>query len=183
MRGWLGLFVVRLKPQVSLQNALAKIETVFRKNNPNAPFEFQFVDEEYGRMFSDEERMGKLASLFAVLAIVISCLGLLGLASFVAEQRTKEIGVRKILGASVGNLWKMLSGDFVMLVLISCAISIPVASYYFHNWLQQYDYRTDISWWIFAASCLGALAITLLTVSYQAIKAATANPVNSLRSE
>jgi ABC-type antimicrobial peptide transport system permease subunit len=174
---------VRIKPTVSTHNALAKIETVFKKYNPAAPFDYKFTDEEYAKKFSDEERVGNLSLFFAVLAIFISCLGLFGLASFVAEQRTKEIGVRKVLGASILNIWQMLSKDFVLLVIISCFISIPIAWYYLHEWLQRYEYRTPISGWIFIIAGMGAMAITLLTVSFQAIKAAIANPVKSLRSE
>ena len=118
-----------------------------------------------------------------MLAIFISCLGLFGLASFVAEQRKKEISVRKVLGASIFNLWRMLSKEFALLVIISCFIAIPLAWYYLNSWLNQYEYRTGISFWIFIFSGLGALAITLITVSFQAIKAAMANPVASLRSE
>src|SRR5213078_3172659 len=126
---------------VSSREALSKIETVFKKYNPGAPFDYKFTDEEYAKKFSDEERIGNLATFFAVLAIFISCLGLFGLASFVAEQRTKEIGVRKVLGASVFNLWRMLSKDFMMLVVISCLIATPIAYYYLDNWLNNYDYR------------------------------------------
>jgi putative ABC transport system permease protein len=118
-----------------------------------------------------------------MLAIFISCLGIFGLASFVAEQRTKEIGIRKILGASVSNLWQLLSKDFVILVIISCFIAAPIAYYFMHHWLQGYQYRTELSWWIFAAAACGALLITVITVSFQAIKAAIANPVKSLRTE
>jgi ABC-type antimicrobial peptide transport system permease subunit len=128
-------------------------------------------------------RIGNLATFFAILAIFISCLGLFGLASFVAEQRKKEIGVRKVLGASTLNLWQMLSTEFAWLVIIACFIAIPLAWYYLHNWLQQYQYKTSISVWVFIASGVGALVITLLTVSFQAIKAALANPVKSLRTE
>jgi len=118
-----------------------------------------------------------------MLAVFISCLGLFGLASFVAEQRVKEIGIRKVLGATVPNIWQLLSKDFVILVLISCLISIPVAYYYMNGWLEKYDYRASISWWVFALAAIGALVITLITVSYQAIKAAIANPIKSLRTE
>lgn len=117
------------------------------------------------------------------MAIFISYLGLFGLASFMAEQRSKEIGIRKVLGASVVNLWGLLSKDFVVLVLISCAIATPVAYYYLHDWLQQYSYRTDISGWLIAGAIVGAMAITLLTVSFQTVKAALVNPVESLKSE
>jgi ABC-type antimicrobial peptide transport system permease subunit len=178
-----NVFIIKLNPERSTQEALSKIEAVFKKYNPTAPFQSSFVDESFAQKFGNEKRVGTLAAFFAVLAVLISCLGLFGLASFVAEQRTKEIGIRKVLGASVANLWRMLSRDFVTLVILSCLISIPLAWYELNNWLQEYEYRTDISWWIFAIASSGALIITLLTVSFQAIKAALKNPVKSLRSE
>ncbi|MBN8651389.1 MAG: ABC transporter permease [Cytophagales bacterium] len=178
-----NLAIVKLNPDMSSHDALDKIKTVFMKHDPASPFNYEFVDIEYARKFSDEERVGKLASFFAILAIFISCLGISGLASFVAEQRTKEIGVRKVMGASVVNLWGMLSKDFVLLVGISLLLAMPLAWYIMYNWLQKYQYRSEIAWWIFAASAVGAVLITLLTVSYQSIKAAMANPVSSLRSE
>jgi len=182
-RDGMNSMFIKLSPHVSASNALAKIEAVFKKEFPATPFEYSFVNEEFSKKFASEERVAKLAGLFAGLAILISCLGLFGLASFVAEQRTKEIGIRKVLGASVANLWQLLSKDFVMLVIISCLIAAPIAYYFMTKWLQKYTYRTEISWWIFAAAGFGALTITLLTVSYQAIKAAMANPVKSLRTE
>jgi ABC-type antimicrobial peptide transport system permease subunit len=174
---------IKIDPQVSTSEALQKIETVFRSIDPASPFDFKFVDQEYALKFMAEERVGKLATVFAVLAILISCLGLFGLASFVAEQRTKEIGIRKVVGASIFSLWKMLSKDFVILVIISSLIAIPIAYYFLSDWLTNYEYRTPISWWIFIVTGAGALLITLATVSYQAIKAASMNPVKSLRSE
>lgn len=182
-KDWASVITIRIKPTVPVREALTKIETVFKKYNPGAPFDYKFTDEEYAKKFDDEERIGNLATFFAILAIFISCLGLFGLASFVAEQRTKEIGVRKVLGASVFNVWGMLSKDFVLLVIISCFIAIPIAWYYLSEWLLRYEYRTSIAWWVFAMAVVGALAITLLTVSFQAIKAGLANPVKSLRSE
>ncbi|WP_428654554.1 ABC transporter permease [Runella sp.] len=178
-----GVINIKINPAISSREALARLEVVFKKHNPSAPFDYKFADEEYAKKFSDEERIGKLATFFAVLAIFISCLGLFGLASFVAEQRTKEIGIRKVLGASVSNLWGLLSKDFVLLVIISCLISSPIAYYFMDNWVQKYEYHTDISWWVFVLSAVGALAITLLTVSFQAIKAALMNPVRSLKTE
>jgi putative ABC transport system permease protein len=178
-----SVVVLKINPKASAKEALDKIGQVFKTYNPAQPFEYQFVDQEYAKKFGNEERIGKLASFFASLAIFISCLGLFGMASFMAEQRVKEIGVRKVLGASVFNLWGMLSKDFVMLVVISLIIATPVSYFFIHNWLQGYTYRSDISWWIFALAAIGALVITLLTVSYQGIKAAMANPVKSLRSE
>jgi putative ABC transport system permease protein len=174
---------IKVNPQVSLQEALPKIQAVFEKIIPSAPFEYKFADEEYALKFAKEERIGRLASIFAVLAIFISCLGLVGLASFVAEQRTKEIGIRKVLGASVSNLWQMLSKDFVVLVVISCLVATPMAYYFLSGWLQKFSYRTEISVWILMSTAIGAIALTVLTVSYQAIKAALMNPVKSLRSE
>lgn len=183
MGKWLNVITIRIKSGTSMQEALAKIEPVFKKHNPNAPFEFKFIDEEYERKFSSEEQIAKLASVFAILAIFISCLGLFGLASFIAEQKTKEIGIRKVMGASVMNLWKMLSTDFLVLVLFSCLIAIPISYYFLNNWLKTYQYHTEISWRAFVASSVGALMVTLLTVSFQSIKAAMMNPVNSLKSE
>lgn len=175
--------MVSIKPGEPVKNALGKIEAVFKKYNSGAPLSYTFNDEDYAKKFSDEQRIGKLATFFTTLAIFISCLGLFGLASFVAEQRKKEIGVRKVLGASVYNLWQMLSKEFVLLVFISCFIAMPLAWYYLNNWLRQYDYKTTISFWVPIVSGAGALAITLITVSFQAIKAAMANPVKSLRTE
>ncbi|HEY4877079.1 MAG TPA: FtsX-like permease family protein, partial [Puia sp.] len=174
---------IRLNPEVSISAALAKIENVFKRYAPASPFEYNFIDSEYERKFGDEERISKLASVFAVLAIFISCLGLFGMASFMAEQRTKEIGVRKVLGASVFNLWKLLSKDFVALVVVSLLIAAPIAYYFMNKWLQNYQLRTDLSWWIFVIAGASAMIITLLTVSVQSIKAALANPVKSLRTE
>ena len=178
-----NLVIARINPASATAPALKTVESVFKKYNPEQPFEYQFVDEAYAQKFGNEQRIGKLASFFAVLAILISCLGLFGMASFVAEQRTKEIGVRKVLGASVFNLWSLLSKDFVLLVLLSCALAGPVAWYFLHEWLLKYEYRTEISWWIFAAATIGSLFITLITVSFQSIKAALMNPVKSLRTE
>ena len=181
--GGVDNMVIRVNPTKPMREALAKIEPVFKKYNPGSPFDFKFIDDIYAKKFAAEERIGHLAGFFAVLAVFISCLGLFGLASFMAEQRVKEIGVRKVLGATVLNLWTLLSKDFVMLVILSCCISIPLAWYFLHAWLAKYDYRTALSWWVFAATGGGALFITLLTVSFQSIKAAIANPVKSLRTE
>lgn len=178
-----NIILIKLSPSMGSKDALRKIETVFKRYNPAAPFEYDFVDQEYAQKFGDEERIGKLATFFAALAVFISCLGIFGLASFTAEQRTKEIGIRKVLGASIISVWQMLSKDFVVLVIVSCFISIPLSYYFLSQWLLKYDYRTGIAWWIFAAAGLGALFITLLTVSYQSIKAARENPVKSLRTE
>ena len=178
-----GFYNLRLNPGQSTAKSIATLESIFKKNFPERPFEYQFVNDEYAAKFAAEERIGKLTGVFTGLAILISCLGLFGLASYVAEQRTKEIGVRKVLGASVVSLWRLLSKDFVLLVLIALLIAAPLAGYFMDGWLQKYTYRTELSWWIFAATGAGALAIALLTVSFQAVKAALMNPVESLRSE
>ncbi len=174
---------LRLNPNQSASQNLAVIERVFKEHFPDLPFEYDFVDSEYGEKFASEERIGTLSGVFTALAILISCLGLFGLTSFVAEQRTKEIGVRKVLGASVFSLWNMLSKDFLKLVIISCFIAIPISYYIMNGWLQDYPYHVLLKWWIFALAVIGAMAITVLTVSFQAIKAANANPVKSLRTE
>jgi putative ABC transport system permease protein len=181
--GMENVFLLKINPKSSVKDALSKIEVVFKRVNPASPFDATFVDEEYARKFGNEKRIGELATLFAILAVFISCLGLFGLASFVAEQRTKEIGIRKVLGASITNLWRMLSQDFVVLVVISSFLAVPLAYYFIGEWLEQFEYRTNISWWVFAISIVGAITITMLTVSYQAIKASLMNPVKSLRTE
>ncbi|HTI12503.1 MAG TPA: ABC transporter permease [Puia sp.] len=178
-----NFIILKLNPERSISGSISQIEAIFKKLIPAAPFDYQFADKEFAAKFAAEERIGKLSTFFSVLAIFISCLGLFGLASFLAEQRTKEIGVRKVLGASVANLWGLLSKDFLFLVGISCLISTPLTWYFMQEWLQQYSYRTQIAWWIFAVTASGALLLTLVTVSLQAIRAALANPVKSLRSE
>ena len=175
--------LIRIKQDADLKAALAAIQPVVERHNPSFPFDFNFTDEAFKRKFSNEDQIGKLAGVFASLSIFISCLGLFGLASFMAERRTKEIGIRKVVGASLFSLWKMLSRDFVILVAFSCCIAIPLAFYFLSEWLSRYEYRTELSWWIFASAAISALAITLLTVSVQTIKAAMMSPVKSLRSE
>ena len=174
---------VRVNPSVSVHEALPKIQAAFHSVVPSAPFDYTFADEDYAAKFRAEERVGELAGLFSILAILISCLGLFGLTSFVAEQRTKEIGIRKILGASIGQVWRMLSKDFLLLVVIASFIAAPVAFYFMDKWLQSYTYRIQISGLIFLWAAAGALIITFVTVSFQAVKAAKVNPVKSLRSE
>jgi ABC-type antimicrobial peptide transport system permease subunit len=159
------------------------VEKVFRKYAPAVPFDYRFLDQEYDAKFRAEERIGKLAGFFTVLAVFISCLGLFGLASFVAAQRTREIGVRKVLGASVWSVWTLLSRDFVLLVMVAMIIASPVAYYILTSWLQKYEYHTGLPWSVFVWTGVGALAITLLTVSFQSFKAALMNPVKSLRTD
>ncbi len=175
--------LLKINPKISTSQALESIGKVFKQFNPEQPFSYSFVDLDYAKKFGNEQRIGKLAAFFAGLAILISCLGLFGMASFMAEQRIKEIGVRKVLGASVFNLWGLLSTDFLGLVAISLLIASPVAWYLMHNWLQHFDYRSSISGWIFVITGLGTIVITLLTVSFQSVKAALANPIKSLKTE
>ncbi|SDG33455.1 ABC transporter permease [Mucilaginibacter sp. P25] len=173
----------RLAPNVNMQDAIKKIGKIFDTYNPAYPYIYQYVDEEYNRKFSLEALVGKLAGVFAGLAIFISCLGLFGLAAYVAEQRTKEIGIRKVLGASIAQVWLLLSKEFILLVMLSCIIATPVAFYFLKDWLQKYDYRITIGPGVFVLSAVAAIIITLVTISFQAIKAALSNPVKSLRSE
>lgn len=174
---------IKINPNTSAHDAISKIGAIFKKYDPSTPFEYSFADDDYARKFYNEERVGKLASAFATLAIFISCLGLFGMASFTAEQRVKEIGIRKVLGATVFNLWRLLSKDFILLVGIALIIAIPLAYYFMNQWLLNYQYHKNISLWVFAVTAIGAIVVTLATVSYQSIKAAIANPVKSLRSE
>jgi putative ABC transport system permease protein len=175
--------LMKLNPGAGAVSSLKKIEAAFKKYIPSAPFDYKFADEDFAAKFASEERIGKLSTVFGTLAILISCLGLFGLSSFIAEQRTKEIGLRKVLGASTFNLWKLLSKDFVLLVFISLLIASPLSYFLMNNWLQNYQYRAGLSWWVFAVAAIGAITITLVTVSYQTIKAAVANPTNSLRTQ
>jgi putative ABC transport system permease protein len=182
-KGFINTFEIRVQPQASMPRALAAIRDAFNKYDPQDIFEYQFADQEYAKKFGDEERVGRLAGVFTTLAIIISCLGLLGLSAFVAEQRTREVGIRKVLGASVFTLWRLLSREFIALVGLSLLIGGPLASWIMTGWLNNYHYHAGLSWWIFAATAGGVILITLLTVSYQAVRAALANPVNSLRAD
>jgi len=177
------LLHIKINPSVSASVALPKIESVWKNIVPSALFDYKFVDEEYALKFKQEERIGILAGIFSIIAIFISSLGLFGLASFVAEQRIKEFGIRKVLGASVYNLWYMQIKEFVLLVILACLIAIPISSLMMRSWLAKYEYHTDIFTSTLLIPCLGALIITFLTVSYQAVKAALMNPVKSLQSE
>lgn len=179
----MNCMTLKLNPNKSASASLMIIEDVFKKHIPSIPFDYRFTDQEHGMKFAAEEKIGKLSGIFAVLAIVISCLGIFGMASFVAEQRTKEIGVRKVLGASVFGIWKMLANGFVVLVGVSFLIAVPIAFYTLSDWLEGFEYRTDIHWSVFAITGLGALLITMITISYHAISSALSNPLNSLRSE
>jgi putative ABC transport system permease protein len=179
---YFGVIMIRTKPGETKQ-AIASLGKLYKSINPNYAFAYQFVEEEYKKLYSNEITVSRLSVLFAILAIFISCLGLLGLAMFSAEQHVKEIGVRKVLGASVSQLVSLFSKEFVKLVLIAFLIAAPLAWYLMNNWLQGFAYKATLSWWIFFIAGLLAIVIALITVSFQAIKAALANPVESLRSE
>jgi putative ABC transport system permease protein len=183
INGNYSFLTIRLKPGKDLSAQLAKIEAVMKADNPGYPVDFSFVDEQFNNRFEWQAHIGTLAAVFAVLAILISCLGLFGLAAYTAERRTKEIGIRKVLGASVSGLAALLSAEFLQLVTLSCLISFPMAWWLMHGWLADFPYRTAIHWWVFLLAGIAAVAVTLLTVSFQAIRAALTNPVNTLRSE
>lgn len=180
---WFNTMHIRFEIGYSTASNLAKAENIFKKYNPAYPFDYQFVDEQYANQFDNEQRTKTLAGLFAALAIFISCLGLFGLSAYIAETRVKEVGVRKVLGASVLNIVKLLSVDFIRLVTISIVVAVPVSWYIMGKWLNDYEYRITIEWSIFLTAAVLAITIALLTVSFQAIKAAIANPVKSLRRE
>ena len=174
-----GFLFVRLK--VNTKEALEKVKETLQTFTPDFPFEPQFMTDEFDRMFGNERFIGKLASLFAALAIIISCLGLLGLSAFSAEQRTREIGIRKVFGATVPKIVRLLGRDFIILIGVSFIIAIPLAWWITHQWLQKYEYHMSISWWLFAACSALVVLITILTISFQAIKAAMTNPVETVR--
>lgn len=178
-----NVMMYRLSAGIKTQEAIAQLTAVFNKYNPAYPYTYSFADDSYAAKFKLEVLVGKLAGLFAGLAIFISCLGLFGLAAYIAEQRTKEIAIRKVLGASISQVWLLLSKDFIVLVLVSCIIASPIAFYYMYNWLLQYDYRIIINPLVFVIAGTAAIVITIVTISFQAIKAATQNPVKSLKTE
>lgn len=175
--------IIRAKDGADMQKLVAATDRILKSFSKGYPFEYKFVDEKFNRLFQSENRIGNLAIIFSVLAILVSCLGLFGLACYTAEKRTKEIGIRKVLGASVGSLAQLLSVDFLKLVCVSCIVAFPVAWWALHNWLQHYQYRTTVQWWVFPLAALIAIIIAAITVGVEAIKATIANPVKSLRTE
>ncbi|KPM30839.1 Putative ABC transporter permease [Croceitalea dokdonensis DOKDO 023] len=182
-KAWFNMVHIKFNADNSIASNLASTEKIFKKYNPNYPFNYDFVDQDYAKKFVGEQRFKNLASLFTVLIILISCLGLFGLASYMAQNRIKEIGVRKVLGASVSGITTLLSKDFLKLVGISLLIAIPISWYAMNQYLQDFAYRIELSWWMFGLAGLLALFIAFITVSYQAIKAAKSNPAKSLRTE
>ena len=165
------------------KSLLAQMETIWKKNYPSIPFEYSFLDAEVQKMYESEITLSRIINSFTGIAIFISCLGLFGLATFSAENRKKEIGIRKVLGAKVSGIATLLSKDFVVLVFIAILVATPIAWWVMNKWLQSFSYRVDIKWWMFAMAGIIAAIIALVTVSFQAIKAAIANPVKSLRTE
>jgi putative ABC transport system permease protein len=193
LRQNIGALCLRLEPDPyvisfrvktgNMENTISHIRNTWKKMAPNEPFNYTFLNEEFDQMYRAEQRAGKIFMSFAALAILIACLGLFGLVTFAAEQRRKEIGIRKVLGASVNNIINMLSADFLKLVMIASVIAFPIAWYFMNQWLMNFAYRVNISWWVFAIAAVVALLIALVTVCIQAVKAAVSNPVKSLRSE
>jgi hypothetical protein len=183
LNGGISWMNIRLNRNLSASEALTTINKVFMQVLPSVPFEYKFTDEEYSRKFAAEERIGKLAAFFGSLALVISCLGLFGLASFVASRRTKEVGIRKVLGASLLNLLRLLLSEFLLLTIIACVVAVPLSIYLLNQWLQKFAYRIGISWTLILSTCAAAIVVTLLAVAFQSIRAALTNPANSLRSE
>ncbi len=182
-KAWFQTIHMKLDPTKSTHESIIQVEYLFKKFNPEYPFNYQFVDQEYAKKFNDEQKTGKIARMFTLLTIFISCLGLFGLSSFMAENRKKEIGIRKVLGASITSITSLLSKDFLKLVLVAFFIAVPISWYFMNIWLEDFAYRITISWWFFFAAGILAFAIAMATISYQAIKAAIVNPVKSLRSE
>lgn len=180
---WTGYIMIRLNKDMPTSDAVAEVKTIFEQYNPAVPFEYTFADEAYAKKMQRSETVGNLSSIFGLLAIFISCLGLLGLAAFLAEQRTKELGIRKILGASISNLWFLLNKDFLKLIIIATLLASPIAFWLMQNWLADFDYRIDIHWSVFLLASGIVLVISVATLSVETIKAAIRNPVASLRDE
>ena len=178
-----GSWFVRLDPKANIPQKITTISKIFQKYQPEKPFEYTFLDDSFYALYKAEDRLAKMFAAFTGFAIFIAGLGLFGLVTFMAETRTKEIGIRKVLGASASAIVALLSRDFFRLVLLANVIAWPLAWWVMHRWLENYSYRIALSWWMFAAAGVGALFVALLTISFQAIKVALANPVNALRNE
>jgi putative ABC transport system permease protein len=176
-------YYIKLSESNDMANQIDKVKAVFSRSNVDYPFEYTLLEDVFRSEYKTEAMLSKLSLFFTFIGIFISSVGLFGLSSFVAEQRTKEIGIRKVLGASVSSLLQLLSKEFLVLVLMACLIAAPVSWYFMNEWLQKYTYRIEISWWVFLITAFGALTITLFTISFQVIKTSLMNPVDSLRSE
>jgi len=182
-KSWFNTMHFKLNPANTTRQNLDIVAAIFKQFNPEYPFDYKFVNAEYARKFKEEQKTGTMAALFAGLTIFISCLGLFALSTYMAETRIKEIGVRKVLGASIFNITSLLSGSFLKLVIISCVVASPIAWFVMHNWLKNYQYRISIGWPVFAGTALLVMVIALVTISFQSVKAALSNPVKALRSE
>jgi putative ABC transport system permease protein len=182
MRSGGEIVTVKVKSK-NVASALPQITKVWNKFMPHQPFRYSYLDESYARMYDDVDRMGRIFASFAVLAIVVACLGLFALSAFMVEQRSKEICIRLVLGASVTNIFQLLTKNFVRLVVVSFVIAAPIAWYLMQKWLQDYHYKTDITWDVFVITGVIAISIALLTITYQSLSAALANPATRLRSE
>jgi len=167
----------------NITSTINYIESVWKKYVPETPFQYTFLDENFAKMYASEEQQGSIFTAFAFIAIFIACLGLFGLSAFAITQRIKEIGIRKVLGASVSQIVSMISKDFLKLVIIAALIAFPIAWYAMHNWLEDFAYRINIAWWVFLTAGIMATLVALITISFQAIKAALSNPAKSLRTE
>jgi putative ABC transport system permease protein len=178
-----GCLFAKIKPRTNLPTLVNSIQTIYKKYDQDTPFNYTFMDDAFNQQYKAEDRLAAIFSIFTVITILLAGMGLFGLAAFTIEQRTKEIGVRKILGASLSSISTLLSKDFLKLVLLAILIASPVAWWAMHNWLQSFAYRINIQWWMFASAALLAIIIAIIAVSYHALKAAIANPVKSLRSE
>ena len=178
-----GVLYVRLNSAMGIKTQVEAVEQLYKRYDKKNPFEYYFLDEAFDKLYQSEQRQATVFGIFTGFALLIACLGLFGLAAFTAEQRTKEIGIRKVLGASVASIVSLLSQDFLKLVLVAIVIASPLAWWAMNKWLQDFAYKIDIEWWMFAGAGAGAASIALLTVGYQAVKAALTNPVSSLRSE
>ncbi len=174
---------IKLNPALTPHQALGKVEEIFKRYNPGAPFDYRFINDEFNNKFKAEEKVGRLTLFFAILAIIISCMGIFGLATFIAEQRTKEIGIRKVLGASVLELWASISREFLLLTIISFIVAAPLVWLFIRYWLNGYEYRMQVSAWTLLLIAFLTLMITLCTISYQALKAAMTNPSKSLKTQ
>jgi putative ABC transport system permease protein len=177
-----GALNIRMK-SADIKILLDQVKAKWTTFSPNHAFNYSFMDKDFEKLYRTEQRTGQIAITFTSLAIVIACLGLFGLAAYAAEQRTKEIGIRKVLGADVSNIVGLLSKDFILLVLIAIAVAVPIAWWAMHKWLEGFAYHQNVQWWIVAVAGLGAILIAFVTISFQSIKAALTNPVKNLRSE
>ena len=178
-----SVLTTKLNPKINISNALMEMEQIFISINPDSPFEYSFAGDRLERKYIEEKQTGQLATISSIITILISSLGIFAMAAFLAEKKSKEISIRKVLGASISRIWVLLSTEFALLIVIAGVVATPIAYYTMQGWLEDYNYRIDLSWWIFGMAIFIALIITVVTISYQTVKAALVNPVDTLRSE